>query len=96
MTTLTNPKYERLAYTFSSLHLGLRLIAFLGHLKWTQLDVVGQVLAVVDFPASMVVMPLAWVLPEFVDITAFIVLGTLWWFYLGSKADAWRDRKGAA
>lgn len=92
MTELTNSK-RRLAYAFSSLHLGFCLIAFLGHLKWTQLDVVGQLLAVVDFPASMVVMAFAWVLPEFIEIMVFIVLGTLWWFYLGGKADAWFARK---
>jgi hypothetical protein len=60
------------------------------------LDVVGEVLAVLDFPASIVVIALAWVLPQFVELTAFIVLGTLWWFYLGSKADAWRERKATS
>jgi len=41
-------------------------------------------------------MALAWVLPEFIEIMAFIVLGTLWGFYLGGKADTWFARKSTS
>lgn len=88
--TLSKGRF-RLAYTLPSIHFGLWLIAFLGSQPrgWQPLGSLGVVLAVVDFPVSIIAIALAWVLPETVEIVGFGIMGTFWWYLLGRKADVW-------
>jgi hypothetical protein len=83
------PKKFQFAYLFPSIHFGLWLIGVpwitghgLGETGW-----LGVVLGILDFPASLIIMMLVWVLPERVGLVGFGILGTLWWYYLGRKAD---------
>ena len=82
----------RFCYLLPSVHLALWLFALIAS-RLTQLErvgnTVGPVLAVVDFPVSMIAIVLGWVLPVMVEIIGFGLLGTLWWYYLGRKADLW-------
>lgn len=82
----------RLCYVLPSVHLALWLFSLIAS-RLTRLErvgtTIGPVLAVVDFPVSMIAMVSAWVLPVIVEIIGFGLLGTLWWCYLGRKADLW-------
>ncbi len=79
-----------LAIVLPSVHFTIWLVDLFGsrELGWGLFDWVGR-LAVADFPASIVVMVLAWVLPESMELLLFGILGTLWSYSLGRTADEW-------
>lgn len=92
-------KRFRLAIAFPCVHFVLWLGSLLGsraaareQLKEVG-NVIGRVLAVTDFPVSVAAIVLAWVLPEIWLIVGFGLLGTLWWYYLGRRGDAWVTRR---
>jgi hypothetical protein len=57
---------------------------------WERMDSLRKLLGIIDFPVSLLTMMLAWVLPEFVLVLGFGIERTLWWYYLGRKADQTR------
>jgi hypothetical protein len=84
----------KLAYLLPLVHATLFLLGLAGSHGhgWRRLDLIGTLLGIADFPVSIIVIALAWVLPETIEIAAFGVLGTLWWFYVGRKTDEWMQR----
>lgn len=85
----------RFSRVLPSMHIALWMVSFVGA-KLTRsqgLDIVGQVLGILDFPVSLLTMILAWVLPVWIEIVGFALLGTLWWYYLGSKVDLWVEAR---
>lgn len=86
----------RFVYIFPLVHFCIWLAVLLGSRTASKgFDLIGHMLAVLDFPASAAVMALAWVLPERVGIVAFGILGTLWWYYLGRKLDEWFAKRAS-
>ena len=84
-------KRVSLSYSLPGVHIALWAVGICGSrlIGWKRLDLIGEVLAVLDFPVSILAMITAWVLPVWIEVTGFAILGTLWWYYLGRKADAW-------
>jgi hypothetical protein len=85
--------HVRFAYLFPSLHLFACLIISLGYfvpgLKYLFL---GEIpMHFLDFPVSVVALGLAWRHPV-PGLALYVVIGTIWWFYLGRRADQYRAR----
>jgi hypothetical protein len=78
----------QLAHLFPGLHLCACLIFTLGILvpRWYQLLKGWVFLTFADFPVSLLAIGVGWFHPTF-GLACYFVLGTWWWYLLGSKTD---------
>jgi hypothetical protein len=60
---------------------------------WQYLAIGWEFLNVVDFPFSVVAIWLSWRHHEALALASYFIVGPLWWFYLGRKADLFLEHR---